>query len=43
MPSSPATRLMVLTNRSMCASVCAEVQEIRSRFCAAAGFSTGLM
>ena len=42
-PSFFATRSSVSTSRSTCFSVCAAVQEIRSRFCAAAGRSTGLM
>src|SRR5689334_4257016 len=42
-PRSRATRTNVLTSRSTCFSVWAAVQEIRSRFWAAAGRSTGLM
>jgi hypothetical protein len=43
MPSSSATRTSVPMRRSTCDSVCAAVTEMRSRFCAAAGRSTGLM
>ena len=42
-PISSVTRTSVLSSRSTCCSVWAAVQEIRSRFCAAAGRSTGLM
>ena len=42
-PSSAATRTSVSTSRSTCFSVCAAVHEIRNKFCAAAGRSTGLM
>lgn len=42
-PNSSATRTNVCTSRSTCFSVCAAVHEMRNRFCAAAGRSTGLI
>ena len=42
-PSRRATRSSVFTRRSTWGSVCAAVQEIRSKLCEAAGRRTGLM